>query len=178
MLAAGVCLGLSFGAGMTIGTRVAVRSPLAPPPSSCDTLLHATASHSGRTLAMATGLIDSDIEGLFLLDYLTGDLRCSVLSNRTRQWIGAFQHNVIADLGIQQGKAPDFLMVTGRADFQRGAALTSPARCAVYVADAKSGNYAVYTILWNPTAARADAFQRGTFALLQTGNARVLPIRD
>ena len=55
MLLAGLAMGLLVGVGMMIGTLVAVRSAPATGLSLPETLLHATASHSGKSMAMATG---------------------------------------------------------------------------------------------------------------------------
>jgi hypothetical protein len=129
---------------------------------------------------MATGLIDTDVEGLFTLDYLTGDLKCWVLNPRAPQagWMGAFQRNIIADLGVQQGKDPNYVLVTGQANFRQGAATVSPASCAVFVADANTGNFAAYTVMWNRTMARSGAPQRGDITPIASGKARTLEIRD
>ncbi len=180
MLAVGLSIGLLVGVGMMIGTLTTIYRSPTPQVQIPETILHATATGSGESFAMATGLIDTDIEGLFTLDYLTGDLKCWVLNPRAPQmgWVGAFQHNVIADLGVQQGKDPNYVMVTGQANFQRGGATTSPASCAVYVGDANTGNFAAYTIMWNRTAARSGTLQQGMFTPLLSGKARTLEIRD
>jgi hypothetical protein len=173
-------MGLLVSAGVLIGTMTTIGHRSAPQLQIPETLLNASASHGGKSFAMATGYIDTDIEGLFTLDYLTGDLKCWALNPRAPQvgWCGAFQHNVIADLGVQQGKDPDYVMVTGQASFQRGGATTSPASCAVYVADANSGNFAAYTIMWNRTLGKTGTLQQGMFTPILSGKARTLEIRD
>ena len=119
MLLAGLAMGLLVGVGMMIGTLVAVRSAPATALLPPETLLHATASHSGKSMAMATGLVDEEAEGVFILDYLTGDVQCYVINPRTYQWGGMFKYNVINDLGVQQGKDPNYVMVTGQTQFLR-----------------------------------------------------------
>jgi hypothetical protein len=178
MMSVGLVVGLAVGLGMMIGTLVTVghqqAGSLRPP----DTLLHAVASHSGDTFAMATGPVDSDVEGLFTLDYLTGDLQCWVLYPRAGTFGGHFRHNVISDLGVERGKNPNYVIVTGQADFQRGGTAATPALSAVYVADANTGNFAAYGLMWNRTLARSNTPQRGAFVLLGTGKARDLEIRQ
>jgi hypothetical protein len=127
---------------------------------------------------MATGPIDSDMEGVFMLDYLTGELHCWVLYPQSAQFGGMFKYNVIADLGVQQGKKPNYVMVTGQASFGGRTGVQTPAGCAVYVADANTGNVAAYSLLWNRTMARTGTPQTGTFRLLGTGKARTLEIRE
>ena len=178
MLAVGLTMGLLVGVGMMIGTLVGVDHQRSPGLTMPETVLHATGSHGGKTFAMATGPIDADMEGVFMLDYLTGELQCQVIYPNRGQFGGLFKYNVIADLGVQAGKNPDYVMVTGAANFQRGAAATTPAGCAVYVADANTGNFAAYTIMFNRTLYRAGAPQQGTFTLLGAGKARDLIRRD
>ena len=114
-----------------------------------------------------------------MLDFLTGELQCRVIyPHRQGQMGGLFKYNVIADLGVQAGKNPDYVMVTGSANFTRGAAANTPAACVVYVADANTGNFAAYTFMFNRTMYRAGAPQQGTFALLAAGKAREVVIRE
>ncbi len=181
----GLGLGLLVGIGMMVGTLTAVNRPqnaeLMLPPS----LLHAAASHGGETMAIATGPIDEDVEGLYILDFLTGDLHCYVLNPRmftqprASAWITSTKHNVVNDLGVQQGKKPDFAMVTGVVNFQRqpGNPL-APAQSAVYVLDVNSGNFAAYGVMWNRTAARAGVAQQAVWRPLAAGKGRALEIRD
>lgn len=179
MLIVGLSLGLLVGVGMLTGALVTIAHFDSNGQQRPEVILNATASHSGDTFAMATGPIDSDIEGLFILDYLTGELQCYVLNPRNGQFGGMFKHNVIADLGVQEGKNPNYVMVTGQAAFRRGTAMQgAPAGCAVYVADANTGNFAAYTIMFNQTMLRSGAAQQGPFTLLQTGKARTLELRE
>jgi len=174
MLVVGLVMGLLVGVGMMIGTLVGVGYQEQP------LVLHATGSHGGETFAMATGPIDSDVEGLFLLDFLTGELQCRVIyPHRQGQMGGVFKYNVIADLGVQAGKKPDYVLVTGGANFTRGTGANTPASCVVYVADANTGNFAAYGIMFNRTMFRTGAAPLpGSFALLAAGKAREVVIRD
>ena len=180
MLALGLGAGLLVGVGMMVGTLTTIGHSSSAQFDTPELILDATASHSGKSFAMATGWIDNEIEGLFTLDYLTGDLKCWVINprNPTQGWTGGFQHNVIADLGVQQGKEPSYVMVTGQANFVRGGMQSTPANCVLYVADANTGNFAAYTIFWNQTMGRAGQLQTGPFQRIGTGKARTLEIRD
>lgn len=173
MLIVGLTMGLLVGVGMMIGTLVGVGHQQPP------VVLHATGSHGGDTFAMATGPVDSDVEGLFMLDFLTGELHCRLLyPHRVGQYaqIGGFpaqaRYNVIADLGVQAGKKPDYVLVTGGANFTRGTAAMTPGSCVVYVADANSGNFAAYGFMFNRTAYRSGATQECGFTLLGAGKIR------
>jgi hypothetical protein len=178
MLTVGLSVGLLVGVGMLTGALVTIAHHNSDTQHMPEVILNATASHSGDTFAMATGPIDSDVEGLFILDYLTGELHCYVMYPRMGKFGGVFKHNVIADLGVQQGKNPNYVMVTGQAAFQRGTSAQTPAACVVYVADANTGNFAAYTIFFDRTRFRANMAQQGAFQLLDVGKARTLEIRE
>ncbi len=175
---AGLGFGLVLGVGMLIGslaTRVAdqgggVTFPAVP--------LHASATDSGETFAMATGLITDGVEGVFFLDFLTGDLQCWVLNNRTGQMGGHFRHNISGDLGIIQGKKPRFLMVTGVAPIVRASSAVRPADSIVYVADATSGNFAAYALPFNRNAFNSNAPQIMPMRLIGKGSARNIELRQ
>ena len=61
--------------------------------------LQAATATVGGSFAIATGMIDSDVEGLFVLDFVTGDLQCAVLNFRTGKFNAVFRANVLQDLG-------------------------------------------------------------------------------
>ena len=45
-----------------------------------------------RTIfAIATGLVDDELEAVFILDFLTGSLKCAVLSTSTGKFTSAFE---------------------------------------------------------------------------------------
>ncbi len=170
-------IGLTTGLLIGIGTPVTTSRPRPAAPQMPETLLHATASHSGDTLVMATGWMDAKIEGLFTLDCLTGDLQCFVINPQLGGIGAAFHHNIIGDLGVVQGKKPNYVMVTGQASIAKGAGLATPARCVVYVADANTGRFAAYSLVWNRAMFLANAPPPGGFTLLGTGTARNVRIR-
>ena len=106
--------------------------------------LHAVATDRQENFAMATGSVDEGIEAVFTLDFLTGDLRGAVLNPHTRTFSVTYHRNILADLKVDGGKAPKFLMVTGQSYLRTGSNFNlSP--CAVYVAELTTGNLAVYS---------------------------------
>jgi hypothetical protein len=145
------------------------------------TYLHAEAAARGETVAVATGAVDEDVEGLFTIDFLTGELQCFVLYVKgpgANKIGGHFKRNVVADLGLEKGKKPKYLLVTGRANFTRGAAGVRPGFSVVYVIDDNSGKFAVYGLHWDKTKAVKGVPQAGTFILLDKKQNRVAPLRD
>ncbi|HMP80320.1 MAG TPA: hypothetical protein PKD54_12775, partial [Pirellulaceae bacterium] len=99
-------------------------------------VLKADSASGGKAISMATGRIDGDIEGLFVLDHLTGNLVCTLLSPRTGAQVGLFQTNVMLQLGDRVGDA-DFAMVTGYIELGvvgRTGNLR-PAQCVCYISE-------------------------------------------
>jgi hypothetical protein len=175
MLGIGVTMGLLVGLGMMIGVMVSDRIREPHPFEFPDRLLHASATHGASTMALATGPIDDGVEGLFVLDFITGELQCSVL-NRNGQLGGLYRHNVVGDLGVQQGKQPKYLMVTGQANFRYSGGSIRPAESVVYVADANTGSFAAYMLPWNRTASQYNSAQSNRMILLGKGAARRIEV--
>lgn len=165
--------------GMALGTiigAVATVHCFSPRMSFPTTMLNATATSGGTTMAIATGPIQDGVEGFFILDFITGDLTCSVLNPRTGALGGAYKANVVADLGVEQGKAPQYLMVTGSADFRTQGGNIAPAECVVYVADANTGRYVGYWLPWNRQAAQYNFAQASPMVVLGKGSARNIQV--
>ena len=178
LIVSGFAAGLLVGVGLLVGSWLTslrggdVAEMQLPVP------LHASATDRSASFSMATGAVADGVEGVFFLDFLTGELQCWVLYSRTGDFGAKFSVNVLNDLGVQQGKKPSFLMVTGVAQFPRGTGATRPGNCVVYVADANSGNVAAYYIPWNRQLESAGRIQAGPLVLLRKGQVRNLQIRE
>ena len=177
----GLGLGLLVGVGMLVGAMVATSQlgnfgqsknfglPIE------EIKLRASATHGGESFAMATGHVGNGMDGVFFLDYLTGDLKGFVLNARTGGIGAMFKTNVASDLGVEKGKRPSFLMVTGGANFITGGnafGAKRPAETVVYVCDTHSGNFAVYSIPYNVQLAANGVQQGDVFVRLGVGKAR------
>jgi hypothetical protein len=137
--------------------------------------LHATATASGANFIMATGQIDDAVEGVFFLDRITGMLQCWVLNKNNGTFAAKFGYEtVFKDVGVQPDMKADLLLTTGNYLFAGGGAGGSkPANCVIYVLNDTTGQFAVYSIPWNPMlhAKKADAGV-GPIVLLNTGMTR------
>jgi len=176
-------VGLSVGAAFGLGVAAALLSFYLADKTHVnqfpETLLHATATESSQTLSIATGTVDESMEGLFLLDFLTGDLQCRVLNHRSGKFNAAFQANVMTDLGIDaQQKNPKYLMVTGASNFARGLAGSRMGNTVVYVVDGNTGRYVVYAVPWRRELQSAGRPQLGQLILMDAGNARTAAVRQ
>jgi hypothetical protein len=138
---------------------------------------HAVATSGSDNFAIATGFVDDQIEGLYFLDFLTGDLRCAIVNRRNATFSAYFQYNVLADFPGVNDK-PRFLLVTGLADLPRGRGATQIGRSLVYVAEATSGRIAAYAVPYNSTLLNAASPQTGTFIPIARGSVRDAFVRD
>lgn len=179
---AGLAIGLAFGLGTAAGVYFAVK-PAAPVAAGMSSLpedfrLHAVASHGGETMAMATGYIDEGMEGVFILDYLTGDLNCWVINRRTGKWGAKFGYKVAATLEVDKSKKPSYLMCTGNLSLVAGSEFKRPGDCLVYVCDANTGKFCVLAIpLWQGAMAN-NAPQTAQMVLCDVGVGRTAEVRD
>jgi hypothetical protein len=178
-LAVGLAIGLAIGGAMTAGVLIGKQSAV-PDTALSELRLKAAASHGGETFAMATGLIDDGVEGLFCLDYLTGDLSCFVVNPRTGAPGGVFKTNVGADMGSgEKGKKPSYVMVTGIFQARGGNyGNTQIASSLVYVADANTGTVAIYGMPWSKQATVGGITQGGKLVKVYSGKVRSLDVRD
>ncbi len=114
--------------------------------------LHTTATDRADTYAIATGFLDQEVEAIYFLDFLTGDLTAAVLGRRPGTFGAVYRYNVLQDLQIDPTKNPKFLMVTGLCDLPRGGGRVEASRAAVYVAEITTGKVAAYVVPWNRSA--------------------------
>jgi hypothetical protein len=138
--------------------------------------LLAVATDRQENFAMATGSVDAGVEAIFTLDFLSCDLHGAVLNPGTRTFTTGYHRNIAADLGIEAGKNPKFVMVTGQSYLRTGSNF-SLAPCALYIAELNSGKMAVYTFAFSPTTLSKPTMNAGEFVLLQVVPIRSLAIR-
>lgn len=162
-------LGLGIVVGLIIGLNIQGIWPSIP--------LHASATHGLDKFAIATGLVDDQVEALYFLDYLTGDMRAAVINPKTGRFNAFFTRNIAADFG-GAGRSSGYLMVTGQADMPRGRADIQFAQSIVYVAEATTGQVAAYTIPWNSSFQAAGRTQYGEFRPLDVAQFRTAFVRD
>jgi hypothetical protein len=143
-----------------------------------DVQLKAMSGYGSENFSMVTGPIDEDgTEGVFLLDYTTGDLTCWVINPRTGLYGAGFKRNVVADLKVEKGKKPAFLLATGIVTWRGFPGPVRPANCVAYVCDANTGRFGAYGVPWTPGAAALGALQINELKLLNVGEARGVEVR-
>jgi hypothetical protein len=184
MLACGLIVGLAIGGALSAGIWLgSARSEGARSqgaiPNFNELKLHAMASHGSETFAIATGPVDGDVEGLFTLDYLTGDLQCFVINPRFGGLGGWFKTNIANSLTPEKGKKPSYLIATGVLNVKAGTyGNFRPAGCVCYVVDANTGEAAAYSFPWAANAGAVGVTQATEMKLIYKWKARSLSIND
>lgn len=178
VLVIGAALSL-LGVGLMAGMVATLATGSAPQIAVGELPLYASATDTGSSMSMATGAIDDEMEGVFFLDFLTGELAAVVIASRKPNMInGVFKANVIKDLGVEADKKPDYLMVTGTSMFIGQSGQQQPGRCVVYVLDQNTGNFAGYGFTWNKTFASSLRQQSGALVKLIAANARAQKVQE
>lgn len=132
--------------------------------------LAADSASGGKTISMATGAITNEVDGLFILDHLTGTLQCWVLNTRTGNVGGIYAADVGVALGLDKGD-PDFVMTTG-GFYLRSTGAVKPANSICYVGEGKSGKVVGFSLAYDKAGIQAGAVQRGELNVVCSGPIR------
>jgi len=120
--------------------------------------VQAAAAAVEDSFAVCTAPVGDGMEGLFVLDFDTGDVSGGVLNQNTGKFTVGYRHNVLKDLGFKPGKVknPKFLLVPGMVNFL-GAQANNLGAAVLYVTDVSTGVTAAYGVPWAESAAAAAA---------------------
>ncbi len=165
-LAIAVAAGYWLGAQQSDGVGMDVVAPLS-----------ASTSATSDTMAMATGPVTDDAEGVFFLDFNTGDLQCLVYYPRNGAFGAHFYTNVKPQLG-HSGKNSKYLMVTGYVGGRPASTGVRPAGTMVYVTDVTTGLFAAYAIPWDRTMESSGRIQGGPLVFAGGGPIRNYELKN
>jgi hypothetical protein len=144
-----------------------------------NTPLHATATDHAESFAIATGTLDQDMEAVFFLDFLEGKLRAACINYSSGKFNAYYERDILPDFGLEAGKAPKYVMVTGVADLRRMPAQgrLRPGNTVVYVAETGTGKLVAYGIPWDRSAANAGRTIKSSLMLLDVAQFRTVAVR-
>lgn len=133
--------------GLAAGLAVAYVWPHEP------ALANATDRSDNYALTTAQAALIDPIEGIFTLDFLTGDLKGAVLNRQVGKFTAFYYRNVTQDFGLDASAQPRYTIMTGAAQLtNRGGVTFAPA--VIYVAELTSGKVACYAFPWRETSSR------------------------
>ncbi|VAX42467.1 hypothetical protein MNBD_PLANCTO02-1419 [hydrothermal vent metagenome] len=95
--------------------------------------------------ALATTKVnfETGIEGIFVLDFLTGQIKGSILDTKAGKFNHAYFRNVAVDFNIDPKAKPHYAIVSGKAPL-RNLNGVSMAQSVIYVAELTSGKVLCY----------------------------------
>lgn len=141
--------------------------------------VHAMATQGHDNFVIATGFVGDGLEGIYFLDFLTGDLKATVINERAGGFNSFFEYNISEDFNLTQVRNPKYLMVTGVArDMTTSGPGGQMADCVLYVIEATSGQLVAYGLPWSRSQHTAGKVQRGTFIPLARADLRTQFVRD
>lgn len=132
------------------------------------------ATSMGKSVSIATGWIDDAVEGVFILDHLTGNLQCWIMNSRSGEIGGIFRTNVLEPLGIEGRTDLDYVIATGRFDFSNfRKGNLKYADCICYVGESTAGKIVGFSFTFDPTLGARGTPQTGDLTIVST-----FPFRD
>ena len=143
--------GMTWGIALAaVGLGVAIGGWLRAAPRT----VFASAAAVEESFAVCTTPVGDGMEGLFMLDFETGDVSGGVLNQNTSKFTVGYRYNVLKDLGFKAGKVknPKFLLVPGQVNFM-GPTANKLAQSVLYVTDVSTGVTAAYGVPWSTSAA-------------------------
>lgn len=160
------CAVAVFAAGVVVG-MVLPRQPIGT--------VQAMTALADESFAVCTVPVDGGVEGLFMLDFETGDLSGGVLNTAVSppRFASGYKYNVLNDLGFKAGqvKNPKFLLVSGLAEMPAvGGMQFAPS--VLYVTDSSTGTTVAYGIPYNAQQAGLAELVRLDIARPRGGGAK------
>jgi hypothetical protein len=163
-------LAMGIAAGLVVGLNVAGIWPQVP--------LHAVATHGQENFAICTAPLDLDVEGIFVLDDVTGELKGAALNLQLRRINTFFEYNITNDLPASNTKNPQYRIVSGGANIRQNVAAGTLAHSVLYVADVTTGQLVVYGIPWIQGRASGAMPIKRTLVPLDRWQFRTTAIRN
>lgn len=128
--------GLGLGVGLVLGVLAAGWWPDSP--------VHAVATDRHENFAICTSTVDDSLEAVYFLDFLTCELKTSVVLPQTNEFTTAYVRDIRKDLMIDPAEKPHFLMVSGVHRVQPNSDMPRGARSVLYVAELNTGRMVSY----------------------------------
>lgn len=155
-----------------LSSKIVTPSAVESAESSMPMVLKADSAARGKQMSMATGFVSEGVEGLFVLDHLSGRLQCWVINRRTGDIGGIYEASAAAALGGDKGGEMDYVMTTGQIDIQGVRGSDKPAHSVCYVGDGNSGKVVGYTFQFDNEAFAKGKVDRGRLGIICRGIIR------
>ncbi len=97
--------------------------------------------------------VSDPLDGVFTLDFLTGDVRGGVLNKQMGKFTGFYYRNVAADFSVDPNKEARYAFASGYAQLA-GAGGATFAAGTLYIAELTSGKVICYAFPWRESVAK------------------------
>ena len=109
--------------------------------------------------------IDDPIDGVFILDFLTGQLKGAVMNRQAMRFTSYYMRNLADDFGVKGDEDPHYCIVSGYSQMPAGNGVTF-ASGVLFIGELTSGKVAAYSFPFNEAGSGGvvpltllDAFQ-------------------
>lgn len=102
-------------------------------------------SDRNAKFGMMTTPVSIGVDGVFVLDYLTGRMTGAVIDSRSNKFQYAYFRNVALDFGVDPKTTPQYAFVGGQAVLQGKRGVTF-GRSVIYVGELSSGKVIAYSM--------------------------------
>jgi hypothetical protein len=179
-LTLGLAVGIALAVGVWLGMRNSASNKVMDGLPLAELQLKASAAHGSDTFAIATGAVDGNVDAVFCLDFLTGDLTGFVVHPSNGRFFAAFYTNVLDKLPTEQGKTPKYALAVGKFSVLSSYTNVKPGASVVYVADCNTGIVAAYGFPWDKSVSTNRPTSLITLKMipLDIAKAREVKIRD
>lgn len=106
-------------------------------------------------------------EGVFVIDYLTGELKGAMANPRIGKFTNFYYRSLAADFNVDPKAEPHYVMVTGQRGQNIGQAGVSLAAGMIYVGELTSGKIVAYTFPYRELRVPAPPVQLTPLDLFQ-----------
>ncbi|GAB4151450.1 MAG: hypothetical protein Tsb009_26870 [Planctomycetaceae bacterium] len=103
----------------------------------------ATGNDRDAKFGMLTTPMAPNVEGVFVLDYLTGQMTGAVLNSATGKFNHVYLRNVAVDFNVDPKAQPHYAFVAGQAALPRRVGVV-PGASVIYVGELSSGKVLAY----------------------------------
>jgi hypothetical protein len=165
-----VWMAAGLAVGLIVGLNMAGIWPQIP--------VHAVATHGQDNFAIATGPLDDNVEAIFVLDAVTGELKAASMNVQSRRFNTWYDYNVSRDLPVTGSKNAQYRMVTGYTNIRQVPAAGQLGRTVVYIAEATTGQVAAYGVPWVPGRYTSPIPLKLNLLLLDRWQFREVPVRE
>ena len=114
-----------------------------------------------------------NVEGVFVLDYLTGQLSGAVLNPATGTFNHTYSRKIADDFQVDAKAKPSYVFVAGQAVLPRNQLARFPGASVIYIGDKASGRVIAYKVNFPQTRAAVKLAGIIPIATYQFGVARL-----